>query len=159
MTKAFFTTLLLFGFMLGKAQQAENKAGHATTAAALPTVDGSMGLKETVFDFGSIPQGKPAYHVFEVKNNGTTPLKIENIHTSCGCTTPEWRKEPIAPGAITQVKVGFNAAAGGAFEKTITLQYNGTSTKQVTIKGVVWTAPEGAAPPNAAIQFLKQQIQ
>ncbi len=147
------------GFMLAGAQTPEVKGSHATTGAPLATVEGVIGMKETTFDFGNIPQGKPAYHSFEVQNKGTTPLKIDTVHTSCGCTTPEWSKEPIAPGALTVVNVGFNAETAGAFEKIITLQYNGTSTKQITIKGNVWSAPDGAAPPNSTIQFLKQQIQ
>lgn len=116
-------------------------------------------LKETQYDFGTVPQGKPVYHFFEIVNTGTTPLKIDNIVTSCGCTTPEWSKEPIAPGASTKIKVGYNAASEGGFEKSITVQYNQTETKQIIIKGNVWKAPVGAAPSNPSITFLKQQIQ
>lgn len=126
--------------------------GQTATAEALQ-------LKELEYNFGSIPQGKPVYHTFEIINKGTTPLKLDNVQTSCGCTTPEWSKEPIAPGATSQVKVGYNAAAEGHFEKLITLTYNGNSTKQITIKGDVWRAPAGSAPSNASINFLKQQMQ
>ncbi|HVK98116.1 MAG TPA: DUF1573 domain-containing protein [Flavisolibacter sp.] len=110
-------------------------------------------------DFGKIPQGKPVYYTFEIKNNGDTPLKLENVQTSCGCTTPEWSKEPIAPGATDKLKVGYNAASEGPFDKMITIIYNGTESKQIKIKGIVWKVPEGSAPANASIQFLKQQMQ
>lgn len=129
-------------------------AGYAQPA--LP-VQEEIVLKETNFDFGKIPQGKPVYHFFEVTNGGKTPMVISNIQTSCGCTTPEWSKEPIPPGGSTKVKVGYNAAAEGNFEKYITISYNQNLTKQITIKGTVWKAPEGAAPSNASIQLLKQQ--
>jgi hypothetical protein len=118
-----------------------------------------LGIKETQFDFGTVPQGKPVFHYFEVFNTGDAPLKIENVQTSCGCTTPEWSKDPIPAGGSAKIKVGYNAAAEGHFEKYITVQYNGSATKQITIKGIVWKAPAGAAPTNSSIQFLKQQIQ
>lgn len=123
------------------------------------TVTETLELKETEFNFGSIPQGKPVYHVFQIVNKGGTPLKLDNVQASCGCTTPEWSKDPIAAGASDKIKVGYNAASEGHFEKTVTITYNGNSTKQIIIKGEVWRAPAGPAPSNASINFLKQQMQ
>ncbi len=116
-------------------------------------------FKETEHDFGNVPQGKPVFYFFEVKNSGTKPVTLNNVQASCGCTTPEWSKDPIAPGATARIKVGFNAAAEGAFEKYISVQYNETVQKQIKIKGNVWHAPAGAAPANASVSFLKQQLQ
>ena len=116
-------------------------------------------FKQTEHDFGKIPQGKPVYYFFEVTNTTDKPLKIDNVTVACGCTTPEWSKEEIAPGSTTKIKVGFNAATEGYFEKPITIQYNETVQKTIKIKGIVWKAPGGSAPSNASIQFLKQQIQ
>lgn len=114
-------------------------------------------LKETEHDFAKIPQGKPAYYTFEIVNTSSQPLKLDDVHASCGCTTPEWSREAIAPGATAQIKVGYNAAAEGPFEKVITITYNSNQNKQLKIKGTVWKAPEGAAPANASVQFLKKQ--
>lgn len=114
-------------------------------------------FKETEHDFSSIPQGKPVYYQFELVNTGDKPMKIDEVHTTCGCTTPEFSREPIAPGATTQLKVGYNAAAEGYFEKYITVTYAGNQTKQLKIKGTVWKAPAGSAPANASINFLKKQ--
>lgn len=119
--------------------------------------DEVLKLKETVHDFGQIPQGKPVFYSFEITNIGKTPLKLENVQASCGCTTPEWSKTPIEPGATTSIRVGYNAAATNYFEKYITISYNGNQTKQLTIKGNVWKAPEGSAPGNASIDLLKKQ--
>ena len=119
----------------------------------------AIDLKEMEYDFGSIPQGKPVYHYFDVTNKTTAPLKLENVTASCGCTTPEWNREPIGAGATDKIKVGYNAAAEGHFEKFITVTYNGSQTKQIKIKGTVWKAPAGSAPSNASVNFLKQQIQ
>lgn len=128
-------------------------AGRAQTATEV------LELKELSYDFGSIAQGKPVYHVFQIVNNSTTPLKLDNVQASCGCTTPEWNKEAIAAGATDKIRVGYNAASEGHFEKTVTITYNGNSTKQIIIKGEVWRAPAGSAPANASINFLKQQMQ
>jgi hypothetical protein len=114
-------------------------------------------VKETAFDFGTIPQGKPVYHFFEVTNSGKDPMVISNVQTSCGCTTPEWSKEPIAPGATAKVRVGYNAAGEGHFEKYITIMYNQNLSKQVKIQGTVWKAPAGSAPENSSITLLKQK--
>ncbi|MEK7225824.1 MAG: DUF1573 domain-containing protein, partial [Bacteroidota bacterium] len=82
---------------------------------------------------------------------------LDDVHASCGCTTPEWSREAIAPGATAKIKVGYNAAAEGFFEKPITITYNGNQSKQLKITGTVWKAPEGSAPANASIDLLKKQ--
>lgn len=117
----------------------------------------ALQLKETSHDFGKIPQGKPVYYNFEITNTGKTPLKLDDVHASCGCTTPEWSRDPIAPGATARIRVGYNSAAEGPFDKNITITYNSSQSKLLVIKGVVWKAPEGAAPANAAVNFLKKQ--
>lgn len=114
-------------------------------------------LKEPEHDFGSIPQGRPAYYTFLVTNTGSQPLVLDNVQASCGCTTPDWKNEPIAPGASAPIRVGYNAAAEGHFEKYITITYLTDQTKLLKIKGTVWKAPEGTAPANASVQFLKKQ--
>lgn len=129
-------------------------ASQAQTATAE-----TFQFTETEYDFGKIPQGKPVYHFFGVKNAGAVPQKLDNVTASCGCTTPEWNHEPIAAGATDKIKVGYNAASEGYFEKFITVTYNGSVTKQIKIKGTVWKAPAGSAPTNSSINFLKQQIQ
>jgi hypothetical protein len=122
-----------------------------------PEMQDVLKLKETEHDFGKIPQGKPVYYSFQITNTGQQPLKLDDVHASCGCTTPEWSREPIAAGATAQIKVGYNAAAENYFEKFITVTYNTNQTKQLKIFGTVWKAPEGAAPANASVQFLKKQ--
>ena len=112
-------------------------------------------LKESSFQFGKIPQGRPVTHEFEVTNTGTEPLVLENVQASCGCTTPEWSREPIAPGASQKIKVGYNSASEGPFEKSITIFYNKGQMKMITIKGEVWKTPEQSAPRNNSIAIFK----
>lgn len=121
-----------------------------------PAID-VLQIKETEFNFGKIAQGKPVYHTFEIVNTSSQPLKLDNVQASCGCTTPEWSRDAIAPGATAPIKVGYNAAAEGDFTKFITITYNGNQTKQLKITGTVWKAPDGVAPGNASVQFLKTQ--
>ena len=144
MRKITLLLTLVAGFFVSRAQVSSG-------------ADDVLQLKETTFDFGKIPQGKPAYHIFEIVNTGKTPLKLDDVHASCGCTTPEWSRDPIEPGATAKIKVGYNAAAEGPFEKPVTITYNSTVSKSLIIKGTVWKAPEGVAPANAAVNFLKKQ--
>lgn len=113
-------------------------------------------LNVTNIDFGKIPQGKPVTQSFFIENIGKDTLKLNNVQASCGCTTPEWSTAPVAPGGKTQIKVGYNAAAEGTFEKTITIYYNGGEVKQITIKGQVWKSPDQPAPSNEALNVFKQ---
>lgn len=112
-------------------------------------------LKESEFDFGKIAQGKPVTHVFEVVNTGNELLSLENVQASCGCTTPEWSKDPIAPGATQKITVGYNAATEGPFEKSITVFYNKGQMKTILIKGNVWKTPDQSAPKNNSIAIFK----
>jgi hypothetical protein len=128
----------------------------AGAQASTPTED-VLRLKEGEHSFGEIPQGKPVFYNFIISNTGSQALKLDNVQATCGCTTPEWDHEPIAPGANATIKVGYNAAAEGHFEKFITITYNNNQTKQLKITGSVWKAPEGSAPANASVQFLKKQ--
>jgi len=141
--------VMLLTLVLATATQAQTAASPAP----------ALVVKEAVYQFGKIPQGKPVYTTFTLVNQSSAPIKLDNVTASCGCTTPEWNKEPIAPGASAAIKVGYNAAENGPFERMVTVQYNGGQTTQMTIKGTVWAAPTGAAPANAAVQFLKQQTQ
>jgi Protein of unknown function (DUF1573) len=116
-----------------------------------------ISLKETEYDFGKIPQGKPVTHVFTFINTGTTPLVLDNVQASCGCTTPEWSKDAVPAGATSKINVGYNAMNDGPFSKFITITYNGTQSKQVTIKGDVWKTPTTSAPENSGLNSLKNQ--
>ncbi len=131
-------------------------APAASAAGVKKTTEEALLLKETEHDFGKIPQGKPVTYMFEVSNSSKADLKIDNVQASCGCTTPEWdREKAIAPGSTSKITVGFNAAAEGPFTKLITITYNGTETKQLTIKGEVWKTPAASAPANEAVNGLK----
>lgn len=111
---------------------------------------------ETEFDFGKIPQGKPVTHIFNFKNTGDTPVVLDNVHASCGCTTPEWSRDTIMPGATSQIKVGYNAADEGTFIKPVAISYNKGVSLQLIIKGEVWKTPVNSAPVNNIVSKLNK---
>lgn len=98
---------------------------------------------EEVKEFGTIAQGESVSMTFRFKNVGKSNLIISSAQGSCGCTVPEWPKEPIAPGAEGTIDVTFNSTGKqGLQNKTITLVANTIpNTKVIAIKGEV-LAPE-----------------
>lgn len=106
---------------------------------------------ENNHDFGNITEGTQATFTFEFVNTGNAPLLLESVQASCGCTSPEWSKEPVAPGKKGKVTATFNSSGRpGTFTKTLTVKYNGTTesnTEYLTIKGFVESAPVAPQTP------------
>jgi len=127
-----------------------------TGGTALPRPADVLQLKENLHNFGKIPQGRPATYTFEIVNTGSVPLRLDNVQASCGCTTPVWSREPIEAGGTGNIQVGYNAYGEGSFTKTVTIVYNTSQTKTLTITGEVYKAPATSAPENASVQLLKQ---
>ncbi|MCX7605786.1 MAG: DUF1573 domain-containing protein [Bacteroidia bacterium] len=90
-------------------------------------------------DFGEIVEGPPAIHTFTFRNTGDKPVKLTSVKASCGCTTPSWTQEEIAPGGSGTVQAAYDTKGRpGNFIKTITVQHSASETPIVlTIKGVV----------------------
>ncbi|MDR0729645.1 MAG: DUF1573 domain-containing protein [Prevotellaceae bacterium] len=109
------------------------------------TTDTIVKFDELIHNFGEIPQGVPATYSFEFTNNGDTPVTIVSVQASCGCTTPGWTKEAVAPGERGFVKATYNAAAQGNFDKSLTVKTDSNpATIVLRIRGKVATpvAPE-----------------
>ena len=125
MKRYLFLLIVLFATGIASAQQRE----------ASITIVG-----DAVHDFGDIKEADgSATHSFTVLNNGELPLVISRVIASCGCTTPEWTNEPIAPGKTGEVTVTYDTKGRpGAFVKTISVYSNGkTGNYVLTIKGDV----------------------
>ena len=165
--KKLFTLICLLAFaFVVNAQTSDTKVSkkdkNTATKYAVENTEPSaiadnLVLRETEFNFGKIPQGKPVTHIFEFTNTGTTPLALENVQASCGCTTPVWSRDTVNAGNSSQIKVGYNAANEGPFNKTITVYWNGGQSKQITIKGEVWKTPVTSAPLNNSLITLKNE--
>lgn len=153
MKKLFLAIIITAGFTGAAYSQAtaQTAATPATASKAAITFTADQ------FDFGTVPQGTPVTHVFSFKNTGKEPLILTSVTASCGCTTPEWPKEPVAPGAAATIKATYNAANPGTFTKTVTVMSNAATPQTIlTIKGEVKpaatatnqaTAPKATAAP------------
>ena len=95
-----------------------------------------------VWDFGTIQQGDSPEFTFTFKNTGNEPMIISNAKGSCGCTVPQWPKEPIAPGETGEINVKFNSKnKKGSQNKTVTLTANTTPpTTKLRVTGQIEVA-------------------
>lgn len=83
---------------------------------------------KTYHDFGKATEGEQVETIFVMTNVGKEPVIIQRHDVQCGCTTPTYTKEPIMPGASTNIKVGFNTNGKmGVNDKTVTIHTNGGS--------------------------------
>ena len=121
--------------------------------ATFANAQGVIKFKTESHDFGKVEEGVQAAYTFEFTNTGTAPVVISNAQPSCGCTTPDWTREPVMPGKTGFVKASFNSSGRpGNFNKNITVVSN-SETPQIalTIKGEVNPkaagAPEKVAEP------------
>ncbi len=98
-----------------------------------------MAFSKTDHDFGTINEGDIVKHKFTFTNTGKAPLLIISAKGSCGCTVPEWPKEPIAPGASGTLLVAFNSNGKPNLQnKQITITTNTEKGKEILkIKAMV----------------------
>jgi hypothetical protein len=126
--------ILLVGLVSGIFSLAVN--AQSKTAA--------ISFNEISFSFGDVQEsGGLQAHKFEFTNTGGEPLVVQNVSTSCGCTTPEWTKEPVMPGQKGYVSAAYNPLGRpGPFEKYITVQSNAEpAVVKLTISGTVAPKP------------------
>ncbi len=129
--KAFFSLLIVLMATLAPATFAAEAHGVQS-----PDMAPAITVRETVFDFGTLLEGKKAVHKFVVKNTGNAPLVIEEIKTTCGCTTADYTRGGIAPGAEGEVtlQVDTKGYGGQKITKTATVVTNDPKTKDVNLQ-------------------------
>lgn len=121
---AFLLTLLIFPLEINA-----EKRGKA-----------SIKFEESLYDFGMVKEdGGPVSHEFGFKNTGDGNLVIHSAKAECGCTTPRYPEQAIAPGETGVIKVTFNPLGRpGGFTKVVTVRSNGTPSKiNLKIRGTV----------------------
>lgn len=97
-------------------------------------------------DFGTITEGQKVSYTYKFKNTGEAPLIIQSAQPSCGCTVPEWSKDPIPAGGEGYVKAEFDSnGKPNAQNKTITVTAN-TWPKQTTLRFKAMVLPKPAGP-------------
>lgn len=130
------------------ATQLINNPSTADTPTGEVVNDGptaSIKFENEEFEFGTINQGDIVEHTYNFTNTGDVPLIIENASASCGCTVPEWPKDPIAPGEKSQINVKFDSKGKkGVQNKQVTIRANtNPNFTKVTLKGMVNTPEDG----------------
>lgn len=95
-------------------------------------------------DYGTVKPNADGNRTFIVKNTGDKPLVISRVQPSCGCTTPDWTKEPIMPGKTGEIKVHYDTASLGEFQKSIDVYSN----DPVNGRSVIFI--RGKVDPNAS---------
>lgn len=136
------------------AQEQNIKAPVAATVASSTLQPDDMKFTSDSYDFGTLEEGAAADHVFTFTNNGKENLVIQRVQPSCGCTTPDWTKEPIPPGKTGFIKASYGTQGRpGHFEKSMTV-FTNAGTKMVTFKGTVEKAPETSVPENNSLMRL-----
>lgn len=141
-----YATLILSLFAFNLAMVAQEKVGG-------PEIE----FEKEVHDFGKLQVGADAVVDFKFKNTGNEPLIISNARGSCGCTVPEWPREPIAPGQSASIKVSYDSKRIGPINKSVTITSNAASNpnKVIRIKGNIDQAQDAmpmvtpAAVPSA----------
>jgi hypothetical protein len=103
----------------------------ACTISAFAGGGAKIEFKEKTYDFGTIKEENGVVtHVFEFTNTGDKKLVIISATASCGCTTPQFPTEPIAPGKTGKIKVSYNPSGRpGEFDKSVKIRYNAENDK------------------------------
>ena len=144
MKKLLLLPLLAMSVLTAKAQ--------APTTSGVERPNGPvMKFEELDYNFGTIKQGESVTHIFKFSNDGKEPLIINTAVGSCGCTVPEYPKEPIRPNGNGEIKVTFNSTGkSGPQDKTVTITYDTDKTIVLHMRGTVEVpAPAPVAPQQA----------
>ncbi len=115
----FFSPLFIFNVIVLKSQE---------KVQADSSVFAQMEFVESEYNFGDLYQGEKAEHIFTFKNIGKSPLIINNVLTTCGCTAPKWPESPVLPGQNGEIIVAFDSSSKiGRQNKVITIRSNAKS--------------------------------
>ena len=98
--------------------------------AAAPAIQ----FDKTEHDFGKILQGEQVSYTFKFKNTGNDPLIIYNVETTCGCTTPEYTKNPIKPGESGKITVLYDSKGHKGFQNKRLLVKANTNPSETIIR-------------------------
>ncbi len=120
-------------------------ASLAQTAPVDSSKMAEITFDKLVSDYGKLAYAADGTTKFVFKNTGKSPLILSNVQASCGCTVPEWPKEPVEPGASKVINVTYNTRRVGMFDKTITV-YSNAKNGVVTLKIHGEVEPEAVQP-------------
>ncbi|WP_258104900.1 DUF1573 domain-containing protein [Marinoscillum sp. MHG1-6] len=118
---------VLFVLFIGFGVYAQSQDA-TETAKEEPATGPKIEFEEKLHEFGDITQGDRVEYTFKYKNTGTEPLLLASVRTTCGCTAPNWSRDPLAPGESADLIVRFNSTGKmGMQNKVITINSNATN--------------------------------
>jgi hypothetical protein len=154
------TSILLFAtvFIFACGEKKSNKAStdlvnisataDSSKTETNPKEGATIIFEKTEHDFGTITQGEIVEYEFKFKNTGSIDLLISSATASCGCTVPDYPKEPINPGGEGKIKVKFNSDMRiDAFRKEVMVTANTNPLNTtLTIGGIIKAKPQTTLP-------------
>ena len=144
-----FAIMLMATFQL--AAQATQTDGSST-----PASKAVLTFASDVVDYGTIDQGAEGLRLAKFTNTGTEPLIISGAKGSCGCTVPNWPKDPIMPGETSQIEVRYDTKRTGAINKTITVTSNDAVGKHtIRVIGTINAVAQEEGLPTQENMFKK----
>ena len=97
-----------------------------------------IAFSDTIHEYGIIDFSSEGTCIFEFSNEGTGQLVLKNVKSTCGCTVPEWPREPISEGESASILVRYDTHRVGSFSKTVYVYSNAVnSPNRLLIKGRV----------------------
>ncbi len=146
-------SLVCFFFASGLNVVAQETTATETKAKNVKAPE--ISFEQLVYDYGTITEGDPGECEFVFKNTGKEPLVLSNVYSSCGCTVPNWPKDPIMPGKSSAIKVKYATSRIGGINKTITVVSNAVENATVTLRitGNVKKKEDAALPEKQQSQM------
>ncbi len=133
-------TILFSIIAMGLCAACNTKSSETKTSVSTDTLT-SIKFESKTYAFGRVVQGQVVEHTFFFTNTGSVNLEIQEVDAACGCTTPEWTKEPVKPGEKGKIRVKFDTQH----------QSLGNKTKQVAVYS-------NTIPSRNLLQFSAQVV-
>ncbi len=151
MKNTFYLSLIILSTSLcscnNQATSSDSTLIETSSTASNPLGKGEdpiLTFEHETWNFGTMSEGEVVEHEFSFKNTGKKPLLISDVQATCGCTIPEWPREPIRAGQEGVIKIRFNSAGKHeSINKDVTIFSNATPIKkQLTFTAFVNKKPE-----------------
>jgi len=152
----YITLLLVCFFAIGlNAQIQPTKITHPSAEKEVNPNGPIMEFESKSVDYGTIEQHGEPLRVVKFTNTGKEPLVIKNCKGSCGCTVPQWPKEPIMPGETGEIEIRYATNRLGKINKTVKVTTNeGSEPHVLKVIGNILKADEEESVPKAEPSML-----
>lgn len=124
--------------------------GSYAQSADTPAQDlGEIEFEKLSQEFGDIKQGQVVNATFKFKNKGKSPIILSNVQTTCGCTVPQWTRDPIAPGKTAEINATFNSSGKMGQQNKVITVFSNAKNSQTQVSIVCNVIPADSAPASS----------